>query len=112
MMNEAKLCLTRPKLKTKGFSTYHIYIFELMLLKKTNKEINEMLGYTKRSHAIVDLSRKVMCKLLAMENLSKKDHGKYIVYPRDYCFWWKKLIYKHQKGLRKIAVEPMYYKQE
>lgn len=108
-MNEAKLCLTRPKLKTKGFSTYHIHIFELILLKKTNKEINGMLGYTKRSHAIVDHSRKVMYKLLAMENLLKKDHVNYIVYPRDYCFWWNKLITKHQTGLLKIAVEPAYY---
>jgi len=108
-MNNQQLNLGRPKLKTKGFSTYHIAIFELILLKKTNREINQMMGYSKRSHAVVDHSRKVMYKLLAHENLSKKDHTNQVSYPRIYCFWWRKLLLKHQNALLRIAIEPQYY---
>jgi len=108
-MNNEQLCLGRPKLKTKGFSTYHIAIFELILLRKTNREINQMMAYSKRSHAVVDHSRKVMYKLLALENLSKKDYSKEVIYPRNYCFWWRKLLSKHQNTLLRVAIEPQYY---
>ena len=108
-MNHEQLCLGRPKLKTKGFSTYHIAIFELILLKKTNREINQMMGYSKCSHAVVDHSRKVMYKMLALENLSKKDYSKQVIYPRNYCFWWRKLLLKHQNALMRVAIEPQYY---
>ncbi|TWR25230.1 hypothetical protein FPZ43_17320 [Mucilaginibacter pallidiroseus] len=100
---------TRPNLKTKGFSTLHIDIFRYILVGKTNREINAMLGYTERSHAVVDHSRKVMYKLLAIENLCKRDYTDRVVYPREYQFWWKKLFDKHLEYLMGIAIEPEFY---
>ena len=73
MIKEDRLSVSRPLLKTKGFSTLHLQIFEYILIGKTNREINRILGYTERSHAVVDHSRKVMHKLLAMEDLHKAD---------------------------------------
>jgi hypothetical protein len=101
--------ITRPNLKTKGFSTLHIDIFGYILVGKTNREINGMLGYTERSHAVVDHSRKVMYKLLAMEGLCKKDHIDRVIHPREYQFWWKKLYDKHKALLFASAIEPEFY---
>jgi hypothetical protein len=103
------VALTRPTLKTKGFSTHHIDIFKLILRGNTNREINRMLGYSKRSHAVVDHSRKVMYKLLALEELCRKDYEERIVYPRKYQFWWKKLLDKHMLTLLKVAIAPGFY---
>ncbi|WP_454803203.1 hypothetical protein [Mucilaginibacter phyllosphaerae] len=103
------VALTRPTLKTKGFSTHHIGIFDWILRGKTNREINMMLGYTKRSHAVVDHSRKVMNKLLAFEGECRKDHQDRIIYPRNYQFWWKKLLDKHMPALLAVAKEPYFY---
>lgn len=108
MKNQA-VNLTRPILKTKGFSTLHIDIFNFILMGKTNREINSLLGYSERSHAVVDHSRKVMYKLLAYEELCRKDHASRVVYPRDYQFWWKKLFDKHRDKLMQIAIEPAFY---
>ena len=107
MKNQA--VITRPNLKTKGFSTLHIDIFTYILSGKTNREINIMLGYTARSHAVVDHSRKVMYKLLALENLCKKDYTCRVIHPRDYQFWWKKLFDKHQAALLSMAIQPEFY---
>jgi hypothetical protein len=103
------IAITRPTLKTKGFSTHHIDIFSYILLGKTNLEINVMLGYTRRSHAVVDHSRKVMYKLLALEELSRKDHKNCVTYPRQYQFWWKKLLNKHMDALLAVAIAPGFY---
>jgi hypothetical protein len=103
------IALTRPTLKTKGFSTHHIDIFNWILRGKTNREINMMLGYTKRSHAVVDHSRKVMYKLLALEELCKKDYKDRVIYPRNYQFWWKKLFDKHMQTLLSVAIAPGFY---
>jgi hypothetical protein len=100
---------TRPSLKTKGFSTHHIDIFKFILRGNTNREINGMLGYTKRSHVVVDHSRKVMYKLLAFEELCKKDYEERVVYPRKYQFWWKKLFDNHIDTLLKVAIAPGFY---
>jgi hypothetical protein len=108
-MNIQSVSVNRPILKTRGFSILHIEIFEQVLNRKTNREINCMFGYTKKSHTIVDHSRKVMYKLLAMENVSKKDYIEYIVYPREYCFWWKKLLEKHKSALLNKAIKPEFY---
>lgn len=99
----------RPKLKTRAFSTHHIVIFEYILLKKTNREIGRMLGYSCYSHVVVDHSRKVMYKLLALENLTKKEYLIFVKYPREYCFWWKKLLEKHKTALFQIAIRPIFY---
>jgi hypothetical protein len=103
------IAITRPTLKTKGFSTHHIDIFKYILLGKTNREINVTLGYTKRSHAVVDHSRKVMYKLLALEELCRKDNKNRITYPRQYQFWWKKLLDKHMQTLLSVAIAPGFY---
>lgn len=99
----------RPLLKTKRFSRLHIELFEQILLGRTNRDINQNYGYTQRSHAVVDHSRKVMFKLLAMENLCRRDHMDRVVYPREYCFWWKKLLEIHRDRLEKMAIMPEYY---
>ncbi|PAW95297.1 hypothetical protein CKK33_18035 [Mucilaginibacter sp. MD40] len=106
------IAITRPTLKTKGFSTHHITIFSMILHGKTNREINQLLGYTKRSHAVVDHSRKVMYKLLALEELCRKDHRAHVVYPRKYQFWWKKLLQKHMEVLLSVAIAPCFYGSE
>lgn len=103
------IAITRPTLKTKGFSTHHIDIFSYILLGKTNREINLMLGYTRRSHAVVDHSRKVMYKLLALEELCRRDHHDRVTYPRQYQFWWKKLLDKHMPALLAVAIAPGFY---
>ncbi|MBK0380467.1 hypothetical protein [Mucilaginibacter segetis] len=108
-MNNQAFVTTRPNLKTRRFSTLHIEIFEYILLGKTNRELNRMLGYTRRSHAVVDHSRKVMFKLLALENLSRRDFTDRIVYPRKYQFWWKKLLDKNKAALLKVAIPPEFY---
>lgn len=102
----------RPLLKTKRFSSLHIELFEQVLLGKTNRDINEAYGYTRRSHAVVDHTRKVMYKLLAMESLCRKDNMERIVYPREYCFWWKKLLDSHRDNLNRMAIKPEYYDRE
>ena len=101
----------RPLLKTKKFSSLHIELFEQILLGKTNRDINHTYGYSQRSHAVVDHSRKVMHKLLAMESLSRKEHADRIVYPRQYCFWWNKLLDTHRVELTRIAIKPEYYEE-
>jgi hypothetical protein len=92
------IAITRPTLKTKGFSTHHIDIFSYILL-----------GKTKRSHAVVDHSRKVMYKLLALEELCRKDYQGRVTYPRQYQFWWKKLLDKHMSALLSVAIAPGFY---
>jgi len=109
MIKEDRLSVSRPLLKTKGFSTLHLQIFEYILIGKTNREINRILGYTERSHAVVDHSRKVMHKLLAMEDLHKADFKDRVVYPRKFQFWWKKLLDKHKTGLLTMAIAPKFY---
>jgi hypothetical protein len=99
----------RPLLKTKRFSSLHIELFEQILLGKTNRDINETYGYTKRSHAVVDHTRKVMHKLLAMECLCRRDHKDRVIYPRNYCFWWKKVLETHRNELERVAIKPEYY---
>lgn len=99
----------RPLLKTKKFSSLHVELFEQVLMGKTNRDINHLYGYTQRSHAVVDHTRKVMYKLLAMENLSKREYADRVVYPRDYCFWWKKILETHREALLKMAIKPEYY---
>lgn len=101
---------TRPKLRIKRFSTLHIELFERLLYSgKTNWDLNLEYGYTKRSHCIVDHTRKVMYKLLAAENLSKEDHKMQVIYPRTYHLWWKRLLDKHKQTLMAKAVPPVYY---
>jgi|GEM_PF-1895437 len=111
-MKTHAIAVTRPNLKTKGFSTHHIEIFIMILVGKTNREINSVMGYTQRSHAVVDHSRKVMFKLLALEGLSKREHAERVVYPRNYLFWWKKLFDKHTKALMAVAISPKFYDHE
>lgn len=109
MIKQDRLSLSRPLLKTKGFSTLHVQIFEYILIGKTNREINRLLGYTQRSHAVVDHSRKVMYKLLAMEDLHKADFTERVIYPRKYQFWWMKLLTKHKTELQLMAIAPKFY---
>jgi len=90
-------------------STHHIEIFELMLAGKSNREINQMMGYSLRSHAGVDHSRKVMYKLLAMESLCRKDYIKQVASPREYRFWWKNILLRHVDFLQALAIKPEYY---
>ena len=106
---EKQAPITRPLLRTKGFSTLHVQIFELILLGKTNREINRTMGYSLRSHVAVDHSRLVMHKLLCCEELLKKDHKHEITYPRKYLFWWKKLLRKHYHALMEKAIKPEFY---
>ncbi len=101
---------TKPNLRTKKFSTLHIEIFEQILYSgKTNWDINRTYGYTQKSHCVVDHSRKVMYKLLALENLSKEEYREQVVYPRTYHFWWKRLLHKHKVALLAKAVAPVFY---
>jgi hypothetical protein len=108
-MKEEIISMNRPLLKSRGLSTHHIEIFGFILAGKSNREINQMLGYSKKSHVVVDHSRKVMYKLLALEDLSRKEHTDKVVFPREYCFWWKSLLLKHQRQLMGIAIKPEYY---
>ena len=108
-MNQDGISLSRPLLKTKGFSTLHLEIFEYILVGKTNREINRMLGYSERSHAVVDHSRKVMYKLLAMEDLHKANFRDRVTYPRKFQFWWMKLLVKHKDDLVLRAIVPKFY---
>ena len=108
-MEQGVISLNRPLLKSRGMSTHHIEIFELMLAGKSNREINQMMGYSQRSHAGVDHSRKVMYKLLALEDLSRKEYTGQVIFPRGYCFWWKNILLKHQQQLMGIAIKPEYY---
>jgi DNA-binding NarL/FixJ family response regulator len=110
MMKQDTLSVSRPLLKTKGFSTLHLQIFEYILIGKTNREINRILGYTERSHAVVDHSRKVMHKLLAMEDLHRADFTERVIYPRKFQFWWKKILDKHKTELQLMAIAPKFYK--
>jgi hypothetical protein len=108
-MEQGVISLNRPILKSRGMSTHHIEIFELMLAGKSNREINQMMGYSQRSHAGVDHSRKVMYKLLAMEGLCRRDHIKQVASPREYCFWWNNILSKHIDFLTSHAIKPEYY---
>lgn len=101
---------TRPYLKTKQFSTLHIDIFEQILSTgKTNCDLNQQFGYTRKSHCVVDHSRKVMYKILVLENLRKEDNMDKVIYPRVYKFWWTRLLNKHKQSLIEKAVKPQYY---
>ncbi|RYE27365.1 MAG: hypothetical protein EOP45_01490 [Sphingobacteriaceae bacterium] len=101
---------TKPLLKTKGFSTLHVEIFEQILLSyQTNRALNQKYGYSLGSHQVVDHSRKVMHKLLALESLKKLDHLDQVIYPRKHRFWWKRLLDKHKQILTTTAVTPQYY---
>ena len=108
-MEQEIISLNRPLLKSRGLSTHHIEIFEMILMGKSTKEINQTMGYSQRSHAGVDHSRKVMYKLLALESLSRKDHVKQVAFPRQYFFWWKSLLQRHAELLLTIAIKPEYY---
>jgi hypothetical protein len=101
--------ISRPLLRTRGLSTHHLDIFEYILMGKSNREINRMLGYSKRSHAVVDHSRKVMFKLLSMEDLSRKVYKSQVIFPRNYCLWWKNLLNKHRNKLERMMIQPLYY---
>jgi hypothetical protein len=102
---------TRQIIKTRKFSTLHIEIFEQVLVSgKTNRALNLQFGYTEKSHVVVDHSRKVMFKLLALENMAKNEFQHQIVYPRIYKFWWKKLLAKHEQHMLSIAIQVEYYK--
>ena len=109
---ETSSSFSRPLLRTKGFSTLHIYIFELILLDKTNREINKLLGYSQRSHMVVDHSKLVMHKLLCCESLCKKEYSDQVIYPRKYMFWWKKLLDKHYDKIQVKAIKPQYYEEK
>ncbi|MBB6130630.1 hypothetical protein [Mucilaginibacter lappiensis] len=101
---------SRPRLKTRQFSTLHIEILEQLLVSgKSNRDLNQSFGYTKRSHCVVDHSRKVMHKLLALEKLSREDNKDRVIYPRTYKFWWKGLLDRHRQALLKNAIAPAYY---
>ena len=103
---------TRPNLRTKQFSTLHIEIFEQILVSgKTNWELNKQFGYTKRSHCIVDHSRRVMYKLLVLENLTREENMGKVIYPRVYKFWWKRLLDNHKETLSAKAIKPAYYEE-
>jgi hypothetical protein len=103
---------TRPNLRTKQFSTLHIEIFEQILISgKTNWELNKQFGYTKRSHCIVDHSRRVMYKLLALEKLTREENIEKVIYPRVYKFWWKRLLDNHKEALLTKAIKAVYYEQ-
>jgi len=103
---------TRPNLKTKQFSTLHIEIFEQILTSgKTNWDLNKQFGYTKRSHCIVDHSRRVMFKLLAMEKLTREENMDKVIYPRVYKFWWKRLLDMHKDALLAKAITAVYYQE-
>jgi hypothetical protein len=108
-MKQEAVSMNRPLLKSRGLSTHHIEIFEFILAGKSNREINLMLGYSKKSHVVVDHSRKVMYKLLALEDLSRKEYTGQVIFPRGYCFWWKNMLLKHQQQLMEIAIKPEYY---
>ncbi len=109
MKSVIKKC-AQPHLKTRRFSTLHIEIFEHILISgKTNWALNQQFGYTKYSHSVVDHSRKVMYKLLAMENLNKGEYHNRVVYPRVYKFWWKQLLDKHREALMNKAIQPQFY---
>ena len=108
-MTVAKKC-TQPYLRTRRFSTLHIEIFEQILISgKTNRALNQQFGYTKYSHCVVDHSRKVMYKLLTMENLTRAGYHDRIVNPRLYKFWWKHLLDKHKEALMCKAIQPEFY---
>jgi hypothetical protein len=108
-MEQGVVSLNRPLLKSRGLSTHHIEIFEMILMGKSTKEINQTMGYSERSHAGVDHSRKVMYKLLALEGLCRKDHIRQVAFPRQYFFWWKNVLNKHLELLMSIAIKPEYY---
>lgn len=108
MKHELNL-INRPLLKTRGLSTHHLDIFEYILMGKSNREINRIIGYSKKSHAVVDHSRKVMHKLLALESLPCRAHADQVIFPRNYCFWWKNIYTKHKEYLHSIAIKPEYY---
>jgi len=109
-MNIKNQFITSQHLKTRGFSTHHILIFEEILVSgKSNETLNIYFGYTKKSHCVVDHSRKVMYKLLGLEGLSKSDFKERVIYPKFYKFWWKKLLHKHREKLIKLAVKAEYY---
>jgi hypothetical protein len=101
---------TRPLMATRGFATLHIEIFEQILLSgKTNRDLNLQFGYTRKSHCVVDHSRKVMYKLLALESLTREEHKERIINPRKYKFWWMKLLNTHREFLLSRAIKTNYY---
>jgi hypothetical protein len=101
---------SRPLMNTRGFSTLHIEIFEQILVSgKTNRELSTEFGYTRKSHCVVDHSRKVMYKVLALENLTKAEYKDRIVYPRIYKFWWMKLLNTHRETLMSQAIVTHFY---
>jgi hypothetical protein len=99
----------KPLLKTKVFSTYHVEIFEQILLGKTNREINRTFGYSVKSHAVVDHSRKVMYKLLAYESLPKSAYLYRVNNPRKFLGWWKNVHDKNKSRLFASAKKPEFY---
>jgi hypothetical protein len=106
---QVKMHSKRPWLKTKGFSTFHIEIFNQILLDKTNRSISMDYGYSIQSHAVVDHSRKVMFKLLALEGLSRAQYVDYVKHPRNYLFWWKYMLDKYKDKLYTVAIKPEFY---
>ena len=106
---ETKVLKTKPYLKTRGLSTFHIELFIQILLGKTHRKIGMEYGYTAQSHSVVDHCRKVMYKLLVLEGFSKADYHLELKYPHKYLFWWKYLLDKHKKQLYGKAIEAKFY---
>jgi hypothetical protein len=83
----------RQIIKTRKLSTLHMEIFEQLLVSgKTNRTLNLQFGYSEKSHVVVDHSRKVMFKLLALENMSKNELQHRIVYPNYINFGGKSYL--------------------
>ena len=98
-----------PLLKSRGLSTFHIEILCQVLLNKTNRKISLENGYSVKSHSVLDHSRKVMYKLLAIEGLTRSAYQDQVKHPRKYLFWWKNLLEKNKVQLDKIAICPEFY---
>ncbi|TZF82052.1 hypothetical protein FW774_15265 [Pedobacter sp. BS3] len=86
--------------RSRRFSGLYIDIFqEIIQSAKTNREISAAFGYSEKSDAIISHSRKVMRKLLYLENLPVRQYQQRIIYPRQYRFWWAELFNKHKPSL-------------
>ena len=101
---------TRPVIKTRKFSTLQVELFEQILFSgRTNQDLNIQYGYTRRSHAVVDHSRKAMYKLLVFEDLSRSEYKERVTFPRQYAPWWTQLLNKHKERMLEMAIEAEYY---
>lgn len=86
--------------RSRRFSGLYIDIFqEIIQSAKTNREISAAFGYSEKSDTIIIHSRKVMRKLLCLENLPLRQYQHRVIYPRQYRFWWTELFNKHKPSL-------------